>query len=253
MTYFKLNFHPQREWPQEFPPFVWQGLQLTNWSQDTGHVELKGEWAEIFFQLYPQLTFCELADLFQLIQKNKLTDSYPINLKNLFSKYNYFYNAELVADMNLIIRLPESFKKWATEKKLQPGDLLPLRAVQDLTSINLWLIQWNSLSVSRSDGTQLLELLCDLSLQGKLNLKVPEKYSTELMRELKKLRYPEATKRETDLNQALSLLPWTKEINTKTERRGDTLGVEIKFFIRNAQDLKNKIDSQSRVLESWRS
>lgn len=245
-----LDFRPHNSCPPELPSFICKNIRVNGWeNKNNTEVFFKGNLAEIIHYLYRDLSILELGRIYDLLMLFKIDNS-DTELKNIFHKYGYFLNQELINDLDMMKMLPEQFCSWIQEKKIHPGDLAPLRAIKDTNAISDWLTQFLNWGLSKSEGTLVLELICDLFLVNKLP-PAPEKYDIQILTLLKKLRYPQSSAIEENFLKKIKNLPWTKDIQIKTERRGDQVGTEIKFFVKNSLDFKNKIENQSRVLTEW--
>ena len=146
--------------------------------------------------------------------------------------------------LDLIFKKFPDFHKWADEKKLNETHLSILTEFQQLEKIKN-LLQWieNHL-VSHSQGVQLLDLAGELLLRNQNIKPLLEKSedSDLLIKELKKLRFPESSSREERKKELLNKLNLGKSIRAEWIREGDRTGLKIQFKSFSSKDFKQKIE-----------
>lgn len=196
---------------------------------------------------YPQLTFCELVDLYF-----KIKLSTEVNGPLLFSFYNFHLDSKMQKLLEAIPTFPNLFWSWSRHHSLSPRDLYPLLSLKDPQQISLSLQKIVEQNISRSLGAQVLELLVECYLLGSTDSYLADILQSQStiesgLENLKSLRYPQTTQTDQKKQQKLLSLPWTKDFQTRWLRHGDRSGLEIRFFASNASELKKYSDQLMKI------
>jgi hypothetical protein len=140
------------------------------------------------------------------------------------------------------------FQNWVQEKKLGAQDLAVLNAwtAADCTPIHKITEKIVSERLSKSSGTQALELGVELLLLGHAIESVCEGHGDTWIANLRAKRFPQMMSRDSEQKDKWLKFPWPKGSQVRWARHGDLSGVEAKFFISHA----NEIDKIIRALEN---
>ena len=150
--------------------------------------------------------------------------------------------------IDLIFKEFPIFYKWTVKKQLNETHLSILTEFKDSNQLKN-LISWiENHNVSHSQGVQILDLAGELLLMGKNITPLLEKHreSDTLIKELKKLRFPESSLREERKKKLLNKLNLAESIEAKWIREKDRTGIQIQFKSFSAKDLKQKIEKLNR-------
>lgn len=251
----KLNFFPLTAWPPALPIYCWRKYQISGFAvhDERTTVDLsvvaQGDLLEALLACYPQLSFPEVARLHACLAElpaNHLPDDW---CQLLWRHHGWNWHTNLAKTIELLVATPREFQDWVGEKGLAVGDLAILRTldsreVEALTPLCRWLAQSK---LSKSEGSQLLELAVELWKMGRLDLaaqfdKAPELPASAILAQLQALRFPTTLKQEAEKKGKLLAVPWPAQIHTRWQRQGDLSSVEIKFNVTSLADLRKKLD-----------
>jgi len=146
--------------------------------------------------------------------------------------------------LDLIFKEFPAFRKWTVAKKLNSSHLSILTEFEDLEKIKPLICWIETHGASHSQGIQILELAGELLLKNQ-NIapflsacQEPE----SIIRELKKLRFPESSSREEKKREILNKLRLGGSIQAKWIREKDRTGLKLEFKSFSQKDLKQKIE-----------
>lgn len=197
----------------------WKGHSLTppcqGASVDLGHLELP----VVLERVFQNLSAIETCVLWSNAQKMEIPS---LSKKDFFKALGHPINPRIELLPEVLVDLPDIFLRWAQDRKLSFGDLIPLLSVAAkdfaLSELTHALKQISTLQCSRTEGRNLLDLAVDLILMGR---PIPKSESKELWaKSLHKARYPMTTERDTQASNSLKNLP--KYVQYRGSRSGDT-------------------------------
>ena len=256
-----LNFLPAQIWPDALPPYAFQGELLCGFDLQKGYaINLIGNTPVDFIKLlHPQLSFFELARLHHKIKKwhNSMdANESKCLLESLWSLYGYKLRDSLVQTIDIAVNLPHEVQLFGQQKKWNPQDLSPLRAVSNLNILNSF---WKSLitsSLSKTDATRALELFVELTLMEfpdeSINLKTNES-ANDWLKRLHETRYPISTTQDAQAEQLVKKVHWPLRSEARWLRKGDLSGIELKIFFTHPTELKKaliKLDQVNQDLQN---
>ena len=146
--------------------------------------------------------------------------------------------------LELIFKEFPVFNKWAVEKKLNATHLSILTEFNQLETIKN-LIHWiETHLVSHSEGVQILDLAGELLLMDKniTPLLKQHQTTTPLIKELKKLRFPNSSLSEEKKRELLNKMDLGSSIQAKWMRQKDRTGLQLQFTSFSPRDFKQKIE-----------
>ena len=152
--------------------------------------------------------------------------------------------------INDILKQFPDFEQWVKDKKLDFASLSLLTEFSDIQTIQT-LLAWISRNrPSHSQGIQILELAGELLLMGSpLDALFETTQTTEdLLKNLKKRRYPLSSKKEEDKAHIIQSLPWPKQMKGRWIRQNDKTGLEVQFRCFSMKDFKQKIQNLQHVI-----
>ncbi len=228
--------------------YLWNNIPLNTIKDSTQkNLELSSlDIEEALFIAHPQLSFC---GVFQLIKN--LPTTLTISEARMYANYGYALDSKLTELISRLPSLPEPFFKWCIEHNSSPRDLYPILSVKDLAPINEDLIHLHTIGVSRSLGSQILELLIECFLLDPNGAKTSAAHNgDEWLSQLKIKRYPQTYKSDLEKQQKMMSLPLPKDFQTRWQRQGDRSGLEVRFFISQEQELKKYSQLLQQTLEN---
>lgn len=238
------------KWPSSMPPLVFRSVQIAgrrdlSLAAMTLEANDQADLEKLLADLYLPLSLAKFSQLKSSCESVGLSVQWP----RLADLSGYRWSDDFVRALDTLSRVSTTFLDWCAEKDIGARDLAPLRAVKCIESLNSHLehlVKWNP---SRSEGVKAIEFAVDLFLMGKpidTTFQSAPNFG-ELYRELQKLRYPETTHRQLLAESKLKELPWPKRSQVRVARVGDQSGVEIKFFIQSAEDLRKQVENFALV------
>jgi hypothetical protein len=260
--HFDLDFAPRAPTPPLFPVFVWKNQALNHFSRRESLAPLQNvhcqdvseqSLAVVLPQIYPTLSFAELANLHERL----LVSHLEFDAEALFAAYRFRYDGRLEKMLLVFSNLPSTFQTWCADHELSPRDLAPLTSLEFNHALKNLLTLISSENLSRNQGAQALELATELLLLAQSwEAMAPgtdrqSGWVDEWLTKMKSLRFPVTAGRDQEQQNQLAELPWSKDFVTKWTRTGDKSGLEVKFMITSKSDLQKKLQSLERVRESW--
>jgi hypothetical protein len=257
-----LDFQPLNVWPESLPAVAINNWVLAGFSQDlvfNHHIENSSAetMARLFRSLHSELSFAEMARLMGKIKEQQTSDLSWVPLQLIAQKYHWTFNDQFIRIAEAFLKTPSGFQKWCGEKKVNPQDLAPLLAAQEI-DLKFLFHDILNLNISKSSGVKALEMAIELILMGQK----PEALSAEVLLTLlsqdqsaadawvdalKQLRYPETFKRDRVLQAQMTALPWPGTSQARWARHGDRGGIELKLFVSQPSDLKKALLSLEKV------
>lgn len=255
-----LDFSPLSHWPEALPAVAVNKLVYAGFRQKLAlnHQMDPSDFdgiAQHFYSLYSGLSFAEVA---RLIQTAKAHPEFPMT--EVVQKFQWQVTEQFLSIAEKLVATPLGFQNWCADKKLNPQDLAPLLSATAL-SLNPLMKDMLELQLSKSLGTQALELAIELMLMGseysKISVetllsaeqrKMHGKAQGELWVEsLKRLRYPQTFSQDQSAESKMTSLPWPGTSQARWVRHGDKAGIELKIFVSQPSDLKKHLQSLTRV------
>lgn len=253
-----LQFQTRSHWPESLPAVAVNNVVLAGFNQSmvfNHNIDWKDREAiaTLFRSLYSDLSFAELALLWE---KSSAFDWFPF--QEIAAKFHLQANDHFFAVAKALLLTPVGFQNWCADKKVGPQDLSPLLIAvgKDLKPLFMKIL---SLNLSKSQGTQALELGIELLLMGKsfsdLQMEIEEEnfssdksvQAEKWIEFLRRTRFPQAFARDNEAQEAMRKLPWPGSSQVRWTRQGDKSGIELKLFVSNPSDLKKHMQSLSRV------
>lgn len=240
-----INFKPLRPWPSHLPP-ICTGNELIAGFQSplTVAVQPNATFEELLIDCYPTLSLSELARLYALKPN--------LNWLDICQKYGLRFSSELESIFGILIKTPESFQNWASEKDLGAKDLSILKLSYDSN----FLEKIVSLNCSKQIGCKILEWGIELSGQFSWDRILEKSNNTDTWyKDLFQLRYPNTSARDQDFHLRVGQTPWPRQVDAQWKRAGDKAGVEIRFTTVSPADFQQKSEAlikiQNKVDKIW--
>lgn len=239
-----LDFEPEAPWPTALPPLCWQDWLISGFHSkmnQTLQLEVPS-FHQAFQASYKSLSLPELARLYF-----KSQPLLTINWGELFKYYGFKDCENTHLTLVSLAQTPKSFQSWCHQKQVSPKDLAILRSLD--SPIDSILSGIAHLNPSRSLGTQILHLACELHLMGHTTEPFlqddPQKWYTYLRNH----RYPHTSRQDQNLALKLKQLPWPSGSEVREIRHGDLSGFEIKLHIHSQKDFKKYLHGLHHVYE----
>jgi len=259
-----LDFSEEQPWSEILPGYRWGRLALTPCdSRDT--LDLKAnntDFVAIFTAIYPRLSFIELARLHRLLAEDELSHSTKLtesDWAHLFKSYGYQLNESLRKSLRLAAKLPEQFQTWCHQRSVAARDLAPLVALKDIALIEPFLAKIVSANLKKNAGIPIVELTCDLILMEVSSNRLTQQFQSEpkyWIQNLKCLRYPMTSEKDSTLNSMLESAPQPQNIKCNWNRQGDSARLNINFSAQNPKEMLNKLEALKKwtetLAETWR-
>ncbi|MFN8847332.1 MAG: hypothetical protein ACK5W9_10825 [Bdellovibrionales bacterium] len=203
------------------------------------HGSLKPEkFLHLWKTLYPNLT---LMDKVRLCGLSELREkSSPFFVLNDY----YGFNSQFQKISFLMTQIDPKFQTWLSEKSFGENELSTLI---DFTILEVNQILDSAMvkKDSRQLAAQRFELVQELTgLGNSLDSLIHLDLET-----LKQLRYPVTHQRDEKFNSLVK--NWPSKIRAKAQRRGDTVGFEVNFFISSSVGLEKMSEQQKKVAHEW--
>ena len=149
---------------------------------------------------------------------------------------------------NILEQFPD-FQQWVENKKPGPASLSLLMEFSDTKTLQVILNWIGRHRPSHSQGIQILELAGELLLMGTpLDTLFETTTNLEnLLKQLKLLRYPMASKQEEQKSKIIQSLSWPRQMKGRWIRQNDLSGLEIQFRCFSIKDLKQKIQGLEHI------
>lgn len=239
-----LDFEPLQTLKPGLTPTAYAGELLNGFHAENLAVALNynTEDCKLFTllkSLYEDLSYVEVLRLHTCLEKTPhLTEQ---TTEEFFSTFGLKLDENLKQTNSLVIKLPKHFLNWCALKKMGPQDFAPLKSIdEEIPKLHLFLEKFNNL-VSKSDGSQIFELLIELLMMEKNIDHLLQLEVSQWLPNLKKMRYP-LTSEQVQIKDALvQKMNWPLHSQAKWVRKGDKSGVELKLFFSHPQDLKRSL------------
>lgn len=195
-------------------------------------------------QSQPKMPFAELARL-----------SHTDTFEKTVNDNGYRYDQRFIECVELFHSLPNELKDWAQRRSISQRELQPLAALETLPGELLE--QMALADITRNYGAQIIELLVEnILLEHPIErLQPPLPFTAQKvpawLEQLKAMRFPETQRLDKSREDKMTSLPWTKDFQTRWQRKGDQSGLEVKFTIGSKKEFEDKIESLKRVLEKF--
>lgn len=237
-------------WASTLPGVVWQGHCLTPDRQRTPIDLSQLSLGEALKAINAQLEYVSFLKLSCYLENQNLQEHIP----SLESHFYFRWNDEAKELFQRLQKFPQSFALWSEEKKLKFNDLRPLLRTALSEELFQLLGQLSESKLSKSEGTEIIEALCDLTPEERksatLNLsKKPFKQWPHILREA---LYPETTKRDMARQKKVRSWPWPPRMSGDWKRVGDQAGIKLEAFVMTPEDLEKKMVNLQGFLERWK-
>lgn len=238
-----LNTQLNYPWPKHANGISWSGHTIAGLAPFT---ELSAElsFEQLLFDTFESLSFSQFAELHLWAKTNNLQ---PDWLK-ISENYNLRWSEILQTTIEAYLQTPNNFKTWCFNKKIGARDLAPLLILNNKTHtiLNLFL----ELNLSKSEGSKILDLLCDLISMDIKNVFPETNDSKKWFKKLYKLRHPQSTATDQNFSDKITSWPWPKDFSTEWKRQGDKSFMSVEFKIENQQEFTKKSD-QLNYIKNW--
>ncbi|MCY4512678.1 MAG: hypothetical protein OXB86_03210 [Bdellovibrionales bacterium] len=144
-----------------------------------------------------------------------------------------------------------NFHQWVKDRKLDPGHLSLLTEFSDIQKLQPLLTWINKNNPTHSKGLQILEMAGELLLMGTSldTIFDAAQNPEELLKQLKKLRYPLTSKQEEQKTKRVQNLPWPRQMKGRWIRQNDKTGLEIQFQCFSMKEFKQKIQNLQHIAD----
>ena len=225
------------------PVYSFKGQRLCGFDRsDEKSIELLGPIEEILSQIHPKLSFAEVADLFQRLKTAEIEFSETLFMR----QWGYGFTEASLASIEQINDCSEEFRNFAIEKGLSPRDLEPLSLGQDMS---VELVQLSSFNCSKSEAVQIIELLVDLKMLGRLDDVDWKQRASDLLESLKVLRYPKRTAKSIESRKRAKRLSWPRGMKWTWKTNSDQNTLEIQLSAKSLQELGKLTEQLHKVVD----
>jgi hypothetical protein len=247
------DFNPRQKLSKLLPAWALDGHLLSGFDLGPQHpvqnmkVSSAEEASDLLKAIYPELSWPEIVRL--LDQPD--TDKY-FNAEHLMAAYGYNWDDHWQRISDLLITWPLEIQNFVSNKDLRPFDLTVLMSLPLPVQIPL-LKKLVTLELSKSLFCQILELAGECLLLGTSADEICHILSrSNPLNELKKLRFPVTFAGDGIFKEKIEKYSWPKGVQAQCQRRGDTLGVEFKFFAKNREELLKTLKNIEFSSEPWK-
>lgn len=253
-----LDFQPLSPWPEGLPGIALDGWVIAGFSSE---LMLDYPWQEkqsedfiqLFFSVHPHISFGELSEFFHRahgLNPDQCRESGRAliqALPELLARYGYREESRFSSLSERLASTPTEFRAWLIERRMTPGDLLPLLSLKTENSADLTkgLCEIARRRMTRQDGSKALELAVELLLKGEKDLFVSD--TRPWLEYLQKLRHPQTTQRDSQAHAWVTEQIWPRQSQIRWVRQGDQAGLEVRMVIRQPQDFQKSKDSLERI------
>lgn len=246
------DFKPMTKASGILPAWALNGYLLTGFDlapdhpvQNITHYDRNA--AEVLKELYPRLSWAELTRLTNCPQAN----SY-FNMSTLMPTFGFGWDEHWQKTSELLLQWPLEVQNFVTEKDLRPFDMMILVNISRPTQVAL-LNKLISLGLSKSLFCQTLELCVEiLMLDTPLDKVLDILSQSEALEKLRKVRFPQTSTRDQDFKQRTQSWTWPKGVQAQCQRRGDSLGMEFRFFAKSPDELQKILKSVESSAHQWK-
>lgn len=247
------NFKPQHKLPDNLPAWALGGVLISGFDLKAPHPVQNvtkaspAVAAELFFSLYPHLSWPEIVRLSQLTEI-----SANLDFEMLITKYGTQSDERFKKTSALLLKWPIDVQNYIAEKDIRAFDVtivdsLSLDVQKELLNL---LVQ---LKPSKSQFCQLLNLCGELILMDTPFVEIVETLkSSQALEELRKKRFPQTSVKDLEFKNFLSTLSWPKAVSAQALRKGDVQGLEIKFFTKDAAELEKTLKGLQSAALQWK-
>lgn len=256
---YRLDFKPVKPWPLALPAFCWGDLLLTAFDRspespvvDLARLNLNSanpnaisetsRLENAIHACYPDLSTAELSRLYYVIQD--VPDNLKIEMKQLFRLYGYHWSSVTEGILKCLGQTPPEFQMWTSLKAIQPRDLEPLLAVDQLADFAQVFERLVELNPSKSVGCQMIEWLIELN---QLGFELEELFTwsknglEDWVSNLQSHRYPETYLLDQKKRLLVKQLTWPPQVQSTWKRSGDRGLIEVHLNIKNPEDFEDKL------------
>ena len=239
-----LDFKPLRLWPSHLPVFSWESQRLCGFERpDVGAaVELDGPIEDILFQIHPKLSFVEVSSLFNCLQRAQMS----FCSEKLFRNWGFAFGDSVQKSVLSTLSWPDEFLQFAKEKSLSQRDLEPIQLISDM---NIELIQLSKTRASKSEAVQLIELIADLKMLGRLTELNWELEARVLIEELRFARYPKRTAKMIEARKKAKSLSWPRGMKWSWKTISDQNTLEMQLTAHSLQELGKLTRQLNKVVD----
>lgn len=246
-----LDFSPLNHWPKNLPAVAINKIVIAGFAQElcfNYEMDQDEDIVELFYSLYPDLSFTESANLRkELIELNFYLSELqrrPLPAGPLLSKYGIHWSENTVEVAEALLVQPKGFLKWASVKKMMPMDAMSLKMASEL-NLKEFYLRFLFLNPSKNNGVSIIEHFVDLMNMGRTSEELIGNFTDAdaWLDHLKQLRYPEAHKQMELRKENLKSLNFSGTSQLRWARVGDKSGIEIKFFVSQPSDLQKHMNS----------
>lgn len=247
------NFGPLHQLSDKLPAWALGGFLISGFDLKEPHLVQNvanaspAQGAELFYSLYPKLTWPELV---RLIHRPDLESH--IDPALLMTKYDTKWDARFARTSEFLLLWPAEVQDYLSEKDIRAFDVtivdqLGLDLQKDILSLLV------SIKPSKSQFCQLLELCGELVLMGTAIEDLVEILrAPKALEELRKKRFPVTTGKDLEFKNSLQSFSWPKAVSAQPLRKGDLQGLEIKFFVKDAAELEKNLTALLTVASDWK-
>ena len=247
------NFSPRHKLPENLPAWALGGFLISGFDLKTPHLVQNVTQAsptaaaELFFSLYPHLSWPEMVRLNRLPEINKALDC-----ELLMTKYGAKYDERFQKTSDFLWQWPFEVQDYIAEKDIRAFDVTIVDQLSLDVQKNL-LIQLVHLKASKSQFCQMLDLCGELILMKTPVAEILEILkSSKALETLRQKRFPQTSEKDLAFKNSLSSFPWPKAVTAQALRKGDVQGLEIKFFVKDAAELDKTLNGLQSVASVWK-
>ena len=203
--------------------------------------------AELFFSLYPHLSWPEFV---RLSHRPELAQR--IDCELLLNKYGVKSDDRYKKSSDFLLKWSAEVQDYLSDKEVRPFDIaivdqLALPVQKDILALLV------TLKPTKSLFCQLLELSGELILmETPIEDVINALKSSKPLEALRQLRFPVSSQKDLGFKNLISGFPWPKGVTAQAIRKGDVQGVEVKFFVKNAAELEKTLTGLQSVASNWK-
>lgn len=247
------NFCPRKTLPAQLPAWALGGFLISGFDLESPHPVHNvtnadpEQAAEVFFSLYPQLTWPEIV---RLTHRPELAQK--IDCDFLLNKYGTKSDPRFKKISDFLLNWSAEVQDYLSEKEIRPFDIaivdqLTLSTQKDILALLV------TLKPTKTLFCQLLELSGELILmETPIENVMDSLKSSKALESLRELRFPVSHQKDQDLKTSMAGFPWPKGVTAQALRKGDVQGIEVKFFAKNAAELEKTLSGLQSVASNWK-
>ena len=247
------NFGPLHQLSENLPAWALGGFLISGFDLKEPHLVQNvsnaspAQAAELFYSLYPRLSWPELVRLIHRPDLEKHIDQ-----ALLLTKYETKWDARFARTSEFLLLWSAEIQDYLSEKDIHAFDVtivdqLSLEAQKDILSLLV------SIKPSKSQFCQMLELCGELVLtKTSIEELVEILRAPKALEELRKKRFPVTTEKDLAFKNSLQNFSWPKAVSAQSLRKGDVQGLEIKFFAKDAVDFEKTLQGLLAVASDWK-